>query len=399
MKIPIVPRRMHARQEQTMVSPTRVTHTSKLPRGRVVVDATQPNAARGVGASTGAWLFPSWLISLVLHGAVATSLVLWVQSQTSEPVGFADGSSRELGLVPSSEGTEVTFNAGSAGPDAPVQDANVQESSAQTPDTPSAVSESTEQVASVEPIAVPVTVKLTKPGMNSSPVTPLPFPVSSTGASAAFPGTGTSDATGLIRNAIKGGAHQGHAGAIPGASFLGARDNGTRIVFAIDCSASMANYNAMRSAKAALVSSLQSLSDAQQFQIIFYNQQPRMLTLRGSQGDLMLATEVNKSLARQQIGGVVPDLGTDHLPALRMALRLGPEVLFFLTDADEPQLSAAELAEIQRLNQGRTRIHTIEFGIGGEVDADNFLKKLARQNDGTYRYHDVKRLSSTTDGV
>ena len=185
------------------------------------------------------------------------------------------------------------------------------------------------------------------------------------------------------------------SGAVPGAAFMGAKDNGTRVVFAIDCSASMANYGAMRSAKAALVSSLQSLSDTQQFQILFYNQTPHLLNIRGqAAADLLFATEINKSFARQHISGIEPDLGTDHLPALRMALRMAPEVLFFLTDADEPQLTAAQLHEIQRLNQGRTRIHTIEFGTGGAVDTDNFLKKLARQNGGTYRYHDVKRLTT-----
>jgi hypothetical protein len=168
------------------------------------------------------------------------------------------------------------------------------------------------------------------------------------------------------------------------------------VVFVIDCSTSMANDNAMRTAKAALVASLQSLTESQQFQIVFYNNTPSLMKLRnGRPGEMAFATEVNKTFARQYIAGIEPDLGTDHVPALKLALRLGPEVIFFLTDADEPQISPGELDELRRLNQGRTRIHTIEFGRGAELGENiNFLKKLARQNGGTYRYHDVRRAAT-----
>ena len=91
-------------------------------------------------------------------------------------------------------------------------------------------------------------------------------------------------------------------------------------------------------------------------------------------------------------GGVQPDGGTDHMPALKKALRYQPDHLFFLTDADQPILSARELNEIKTLNAGRTKIHCVEFGKGSELSGDNFLKKLARDNGGTYRYRDVTRF-------
>jgi Ca-activated chloride channel family protein len=209
-------------------------------------------------------------------------------------------------------------------------------------------------------------------------------------------GDGRPDARGHIKGSGGGGtsAHPG-GGGVPGTAFLGVRDQATRVVYVIDCSASMANDNRMRSAKAALVASLQSLTEMQQFQILFYNNTPNLMRLRsGASLDMAFATEVNKTLARQHISGIEPSDGTDHVPALKMALRLGPEVIFFLTDADEPQLSAGELHELHRLNAGRTRIHTIEFGRGAELgDTVNFLKKLAAQNGGTYRYHDVRRIA------
>jgi len=48
------------------------------------------------------------------------------------------------------------------------------------------------------------------------------------------------------------------------------------------------------------------------------------------------------------------------------------------------------------MNVQKTRIHSIEFGVGPEVseatNASNFLRKLSRQNGGTYRYYDVTKF-------
>ena len=88
-----------------------------------------------------------------------------------------------------------------------------------------------------------------------------------------------------------------------------------------------------------------------------------------------------------------PDLGTNRMDALKLAMKLGPEVIYLLTDVDQ-ELSAPDLDQIQRANKGRARIHTIEFGRGPQLDSGalNFLQKLARQNGGTYRYYNVRQL-------
>jgi hypothetical protein len=76
---------------------------------------------------------------------------------------------------------------------------------------------------------------------------------------------------------------------------------------------------------------------------------------------------------------------------LEMALRMVPDVIFFLTDADEPRISTQQLAHLAQRNKG-TSINTIEFGYGPQSDPDNFLVKLARQNGGKHAYVDVSRL-------
>jgi hypothetical protein len=74
-----------------------------------------------------------------------------------------------------------------------------------------------------------------------------------------------------------------------------------------------------------------------------------------------------------------------------LAIRLNPDVIFFLTDADEPRLNSQQLQRIARRAGGIT-INAIEFGYGPQADANNFLVRLARQNGGQHAYVDISRL-------
>jgi hypothetical protein len=91
------------------------------------------------------------------------------------------------------------------------------------------------------------------------------------------------------------------------------------------------------------------------------------------------------------VGSITADGATRHEEALEMALRMAPDVIFFLTDADDPCLTSQQLAHIAHVNNG-TSINAIEFGYGTQGDTENFLVKLARQNGGKHVYIDVSRL-------
>jgi hypothetical protein len=93
------------------------------------------------------------------------------------------------------------------------------------------------------------------------------------------------------------------------------------------------------------------------------------------------------------VGGITADGGTDRLPALRAAVRMNPDVIFFLTDADDP-MPKSELEEIADLNRrAGVAISTIEFGRGPAKQPKNFLTELARITGGQYGYVDVTQLS------
>ena len=140
----------------------------------------------------------------------------------------------------------------------------------------------------------------------------------------------------------------------PNSSDLG---SGARFVYVIDCSGSMIGHNAMQSAKNELLSSLRTLNRSQQFQIIFYNMRQKWMKAPGNVNlQYFSATGVNRRLAEQFVTEIQPDDGTMHLPALRLALRLHPDVIYFLTDAGEEGqwLSAGDLEEVRRLNNGHS---------------------------------------------
>ena len=184
----------------------------------------------------------------------------------------------------------------------------------------------------------------------------------------------------------------------PGAgkvAFFGNQAEGNRFIYVIDSSGSMSDNNAIAVARAELMASLENLDATRQFQIIFYHEKPRPMLHPDGRQKLFVATDINKTLARQFIHSIQPDLGTHHLPALKLALGLEPDVIFFLTDAKEPVLSAGELNEIQRLNRGRAQIHAVEFGKGEPLGPESFLQKLARQNGGSYAYRDVMKFRRT----
>jgi hypothetical protein len=173
-------------------------------------------------------------------------------------------------------------------------------------------------------------------------------------------------------------------------SMFGIRAEGSKFVYVLDRSGSMGGPSgkALAAAKVELIASIEQLDRVQQFQIIFYNERPRVFNPTGQPGRLAFGTEQNKGEARRFIGTIAADGGTDHEEALMLALRMRPDVIFFLTDADDPQLSARQLDRVDRLGAGVT-INTIEFGEGPPRAKENFLVKLARQSAGKHVYVDV----------
>ena len=109
----------------------------------------------------------------------------------------------------------------------------------------------------------------------------------------------------------------------------------------------------------------------------------------------MAATTANKARMQTQLATVTADGGTDHMLALRTALGLKPEVIFFLTDADLMTNSDVNeiLAEV-----GATRIQAVEFGRGITLGQQTPLARLATTTGGSYLYVDVSKFPRSDAG-
>ncbi len=135
---------------------------------------------------------------------------------------------------------------------------------------------------------------------------------------------------------------------------FGVESEGYKFIYVFDRSGSMGGHGGspLAAAKAQLLDSLEKLGQTHQFEIIFYNEEPHVFEVSGSTGRLVFANDQNKTLAKRFIGGVTADGGTDHEPALAMALRMAPDVIFFLTDADEPRLTRQPVGQNLANEQG-----------------------------------------------
>jgi hypothetical protein len=224
----------------------------------------------------------------------------------------------------------------------------------------------------------------------------LPAPASADAAQRALPGPLTTG-LGVVPGPGQGGgggSGGGSGGGIgrgigPGTEFFGAREHAGSFAYVIDCSGSMAVHKSLDVAKRELLASLGQLPPDAKFGVIFYNLDSVVLTDAVGKEALMEATSTNKSRVRSRLATILPDGGTDHMTALRAALKLKPEVIFFLTDAD--LMSRKDVEEIVA-EAGTTRIQAVEFGLGPQGSDASPLRRLATGTGGSYRYIDVTKF-------
>jgi hypothetical protein len=172
---------------------------------------------------------------------------------------------------------------------------------------------------------------------------------------------------------------------------FGVEGTGNKFIYLFDRSASMEGAP-LANAKRQLVESLKSLDEVHQFHIIFFNHRLQSFTATPGGPRIAFATDRNKKLAGGFLGRVKADGGTDRFLALKHALALHPDTIFFLSDADDP-MSDSEMAKLARINEDvGAAICVIEFGRDPDKPERNFLTELARQSGGRYGYVDVTKL-------
>jgi hypothetical protein len=174
-------------------------------------------------------------------------------------------------------------------------------------------------------------------------------------------------------------------------SLFGLVGEGYKFAYVFDRSGSMGGKGgALRAVKAELVRSLDLLDTVHQFQIVHYNEKPVLFNPSGTPGRLAFATDENKQRAANFLDSLTAGGGTDHEEALKLAIRLQPDVIFFMTDGDDPKLSGAQLEKLRHMAAGII-INAVEFGHGPKPSEASFLSQLAQQNGGGYAYVDLTK--------
>ncbi len=154
------------------------------------------------------------------------------------------------------------------------------------------------------------------------------------------------------------------------------------IVYVIDRSVSMGPNGKLARAKRELLRSLEQLPADSRFQVILFNSSVEILT--GDQGaDLLPANPENRRRAAQFLSSALSEGGTLPLPALKRALTLKPDVIFFLSDAED--MSDRDVREITHLNAGRTKIQVVVLEGEHHGNQNSILSMLAHSNRGKVR--------------
>lgn len=333
-----------------------------------------------------AW-WASGLVSCAIHAAVIAVTAVTLRGCQTAPPAVAGGLDfREIGLavVPDDSLT-------------PADDPTVspQDSTAETPseDQTDAIDE-----ADVLPTEQPDLSSVLPPADRPPTQTPSeasPFPeLVGTGASSESLPAAAASLPDLMRPPARTGAGAGGS-LTPGpnsTSFMNIVSEGQSFVYVIDVSSSMDSGERLNLAKSQLKGSLRLLTPQQRFQILFYNEWVTTMKLRHPpEQNMYRATELSLLLAEREIDRVRPEGGTSHFKPLLEAVEIQPDVIYFLTDGDQPRPTATEMKRVEAANRNGASIHVVEFGSGArESNEVSWLQLLAARSGGKYSYIPVR---------
>jgi hypothetical protein len=162
--------------------------------------------------------------------------------------------------------------------------------------------------------------------------------------------------------------------------FFGLQQRADTVVFVVDMSGSMLDEHRFNRAVVELVRALGGLAPTQKFFVFFFNATTHPMLDMGS-AQLLPATPDNQMKVVKWIKKLEPDADTNPEDALERALKLQPQVIYFLTDGEIPPTTPDTVKKLNHAH--KTVIHTIAFGT--EEGAD-MLKAIARNNGGKYQF-------------
>lgn len=184
-----------------------------------------------------------------------------------------------------------------------------------------------------------------------------------------------------------GGTGSGIGQGGTGVGFFGTRSIAGTCLYVVDMSGSMQGRR-FRRALTELNRSITALQPSQNFFVILFSDYAVPLFNENSLGSSrdyrgltpIPATLTNKNRTHTWLKSMIADGETYPAEALKMALDMRPDVVFFLTDGEIPEDVPSV---ISAHNKQHVPIHVIGFE---NTAGAHLLRKLASENRGSYRY-------------
>lgn len=182
-----------------------------------------------------------------------------------------------------------------------------------------------------------------------------------------------------------------------GIGFFGTRARGKSFAFVVDISGSMtsalpqppsrdrrrrekeeAPVSRWQKAREEMLQAIDAMTENQSFAVMLYNDSYVPFVRDGRPAGMMRATQHNKDDVRAWLNQINAAGGTEPELSLHEALKLEPEVVFFLTDGIIP---AATRETAKRSNISETVIHTTCIG----APENTILQLIANDHGGRFR--------------
>jgi len=184
---------------------------------------------------------------------------------------------------------------------------------------------------------------------------------------------------------LPGGALSGSGGGDvkpkEAATFFGATVPGTRFVYVVDASRSMAGSR-FRKAKQELFRSVSNLRPDQQYYVIFFGLDSYPMYFPEPCPSLVPSVPETWRLLRRWMGHVDPRTqpATNGRSAMLLALELEPDAVYLLSDG---AFTDDTVPALLAMDGGEIPIHAIAFGTEA---ARSDLQRIAHKHHGTYRF-------------
>jgi hypothetical protein len=180
-----------------------------------------------------------------------------------------------------------------------------------------------------------------------------------------------------------GGLGPGGGGGGGGASFFGLGGRGSRFVYIVDISGSMANGARFQVAMDELRRSITALPDFASFAVYLFSDAAYAPPF---QETYLKAMPSNIARMKKWLDTTSPMGGTEPGDAFQRSLALSPlpDVIFFLTDGEIPEHVPDFLSQRNGASgKKRVTIHCIAFSNDAGQDS---LRRIARDSEGTFRF-------------